>query len=65
MTTDVATGLSRATLHSTDQRQRALADVVDKVARAELRKARENRAKRKKPARGDTASGTDMAHEGD
>jgi integrase len=51
-------------LHSTDQRQRALADVVDKVARAELRKARENRAKRKKPARGDTASGTDVAHEG-
>jgi integrase len=52
-------------LHSTDQRQRALADAVDKAARAELRKARKSQAKRNKPAQGDTASGTDVAHEGD
>jgi integrase len=51
-------------LHSTDQRQRALADAVDKAAKAELRKAGKNRTKRKKPAQGDTASGTDVAHEG-
>jgi len=52
-------------LHSTDQRQHALADAVDKVARAELRKARKNRTKPNKPAQGDTASGTDVARAGD
>jgi integrase len=51
-------------LHSTDQRQRALADSVDKLARAELRKAREQ-AKDKKPAQDSTASGTEVAYEGE
>jgi integrase len=41
-------------LHSTDARQRVIADAVSKAARAELRKA-------KKPARDSGASGTNVA----
>jgi integrase len=48
-------------LHSTDQRQRALADGVDKAARAELRRACKKPAKARKPARDSGASGTQVA----
>ena len=47
-------------LHSTDPRQRALADDVDKAIRAELRKARK-KARPKKPGKGIARSGTDVA----
>jgi integrase len=50
-------------LHSTDPRQRALADEVDKAVRAELRKARK-KARPKKAAKS-TRSGTDMARGGE
>ena len=45
-------------LHSTDPRQRALADAVDKAARDELRQARKWPPKTAKPAQGDGLSGT-------
>jgi len=48
-------------LHSTDQRQRILADAVDNAARAELRKARKRPPKIKKPAQGNDTSGTEVA----
>jgi Phage integrase family len=50
---------SRAALiyqHSTDQRQRVLADAVDKTARAELRQARKKPAKIARAARHSRAS---------
>jgi integrase len=50
-------------LHSTDQRQRILADAVDKAARAELRQARKWPPKIKKPAQGNDASGTEVARD--
>jgi integrase len=46
-------------LHSTGERQRALADAVDQAARAELRQAR--KAARRKQGRSAGASGTGMA----
>lgn len=48
-------------LHSTDQRQRALADAVNKAARAELRRARRKPATGRKPAGNSGASGTEVA----
>jgi integrase len=50
-------------LHSTDQRQRILADAVDKAARTELRKARKRPPKIKKPAQGKDVSGTEVARD--
>lgn len=47
-------------LHSTDPRQRALADDVDKAIRAELRKARK-KARPRKAGNRSTQSGTDVA----
>ena len=44
-------------LHSTDPRQRALADEVDKAVRAELRKPRK-KARPKKPGQDSSRSGT-------
>jgi hypothetical protein len=51
-------------LHSTDQRQRTLADAVDKAARAELRQARREPARTSKPAGNSGASGTEVARDG-
>jgi integrase len=48
-------------LHSTDERQRALADAVEKAARAELRRARNKPATVTKPAKRRPASGTEVA----
>jgi integrase len=48
-------------LHSTDERQRTLADAVDKAARAELRKAKRKPRNAKKPASGAGQSGTEVA----
>jgi integrase len=48
-------------LHSTDERQRILADAVDKAARAELRKARKKPAKPRKSASDGGPSGTEVA----
>jgi integrase len=50
-------------LHSTDQRQRALADAVNKTARAELRHARREPARTTKPAGNSGASGTQVARD--
>jgi integrase len=47
-------------LHSTDERQRTLADAVDKAARAALRKTSRPGTPRK-PRKGGTASGTEVA----
>lgn len=53
-------------LHSTSERQRTLADAVDKAARAELRKARRKPGKTKRAAKvQSTASGTEVAREKD
>jgi hypothetical protein len=57
---------SRAALiyqHSTDQRQRVLADAVDKAARAELRQNRRLPRKTARPGRDGGASGTDVARD--
>ena len=50
-------------LHSTDPRQRALADAVDKAARDELRQARKWPPTIGKPAQDDGASGTEVARD--
>ncbi len=50
-------------LHSTDPRQRALADAVDKAARAELRQARKWPPTIGKPAQNGGASGTEVARD--
>jgi hypothetical protein len=50
-------------LHSTDPRQRALADAVDKAARAELRQARKWPPKTAKPAQNNGPSGTEVARD--
>jgi len=50
-------------LHSTDERQRTLADAVDKAARADLRQAKKRPAKTRKPAKGKSASGTEVARD--
>lgn len=52
-------------LHSADQRQRALADAVDKAARAELRRARRETARTRKSAGSASASGTEVARGGE
>ena len=52
-------------LHSTDLRQRVLADAVDMAAHAELRHARKWLRKIKKLATGDGTSGTEVAYEPD
>jgi integrase len=51
-------------LNSTDERQRALTDAVEKTARAELRKAGRKPAKITKPAERRRASGTEVACDG-
>jgi integrase len=48
-------------LHSTDERQRTLADAVDKAARTELRKAKKKPPTTKKPGSGAGQSGTEVA----
>jgi integrase len=48
-------------LHPTDERQRALANAVDKAARAELRKAKKKPRNAKKPGGGASQSGTEVA----
>ena len=50
-------------LHSTDPRQRALADAVDEAARAELRQARKWPPTIKNPAHNNGPSGTDVARD--
>jgi hypothetical protein len=50
-------------LHSTDPRQRALADAVDKAARDELRQARKWPLTIKNPAQDNGASGTEVARD--
>ena len=50
-------------LHSTDPRQRALADAVDEAVRAELRQARKWPPSIKKPAQDDGPSGTEVARD--
>ena len=50
-------------VHSTDPRQRALADAVDKAARAELRQARKWPPTIGKPAQNDGESGTEVARD--
>ena len=50
--------------HSTSQRQRTVADAVDKAARAELRNARQKRAKARPTTKGGLpASGTKVARQ--
>jgi site-specific recombinase XerD len=49
-------------LHSTDQRQRFLANSIDKADRAELRKTRKKPGKITKSAK-DALSGTEVARE--
>jgi hypothetical protein len=51
-------------LHSTDERQRTLADTVDKAARTELRKAKNKPRTAKKPGGAAGQSGTDVARTG-
>lgn len=48
-------------LHSTDARQRTLADAVDKAARAELRKAKKKPRNVRKSGNGTSQSGTEVA----
>lgn len=48
-------------LHSTDERQRTLADAVDKAARTELRKAKKRPRTTKKPGGAAGQSGTEVA----
>jgi integrase len=48
-------------LHSTDARQRTLADAVDKAARAELRKAKKKPRNDRKSGSGTSQSGTEVA----
>jgi hypothetical protein len=48
-------------LHSTDERQRTLADAVDQVARAELRKVKMGPQQAKKSRGGGSQSGTEVA----
>ena len=48
-------------LHSTDERQRTLADAVDKATRAELRKAKKKPRATKKADSGAGQSGTEVA----
>jgi integrase len=48
-------------LHSTDPRQRALADAVDKAARDELRQVRKWPPTTAKPAHDNRPSGTEVA----
>jgi len=48
-------------LHSTDRRQRALADAVDQAARAELGQVSKKPAQTRKPGKDGTASGTEVA----
>jgi integrase len=48
-------------LHSTDERQRTLADTVDKAARTELRKAKKKPRTIKKPCGAPGQSGTEVA----
>jgi integrase len=50
-------------LHSTDPRQRALADAVDKAARDELRQARKWPPRIGEPAQDNSASGTEVARD--
>jgi hypothetical protein len=50
-------------LHSTDPKQRALADAVDNAARDELRQARKWPPKTAKPAHDNSPSGTDVARD--
>jgi hypothetical protein len=50
-------------LHSTDPRQRALADAVDKAARVELRQARKWPPKIGKPSEDNGTSGTEVARD--
>jgi hypothetical protein len=50
-------------LHSTDPRQRALADAVDKAARDELRQARKWPTTIGQPARDNGLSGTEVARD--
>jgi integrase len=50
-------------LHSTDPRQRALADAVDKAARDELRQARKWPPAIEKPAQDNGPSGTEVARD--
>ncbi len=50
-------------LHSTDPRQRAPADAVDKAARDELRQARKWPPKTAKPAHDKGPSGTEVARD--
>jgi hypothetical protein len=50
-------------LHSTDPRQRTLADAVGKAARAELRQGRRWPPKIKKAAHGNGSSGTEVARD--
>ncbi len=50
--------------HSTSQRQRTVADAVDKAARAELRRVRQKRGKAGRTAKDEqSASGTKVARE--
>jgi hypothetical protein len=48
-------------LHSTDERQRTLADAVDKAARTELRKAKKKPRTPQKPGSAADQSGTEVA----
>jgi integrase len=48
-------------LHSTDERQRTLADAVDKAARTELRKAKKKPRNDRKSGSGTSQSGTEVA----
>jgi integrase len=48
-------------LHSTDERQRTLVDVVDQAVRADLRQAKKMPASSKKPPKAKDVSGTEVA----